>query len=87
MVRSTHESGDDPEAAAHRRLLIEAGLILLLVLVSLAFVLKNREPVSVDLLVATRHPRLIWVMLGCLAAGFVVGFWVGGPMRNARRRR
>jgi len=87
MVRSTHESGDDPEAEVHRRLAIEAGLIILLVLVAVAFVLKNRQPVDVDLLIGSRHPRLIWVILGCLGAGFVVGFWVGGPMRNARRRK
>jgi len=87
MVRSTHESGDDPEAAAHRRLAIQAGIILVIVLLALALVFKNSQPVEVDLLVATRHPRLIWVILGCLAAGFVVGFWVGGPVRNARRNR
>ena len=87
MVRSTHESGDDPEAAAHRRLAIQAGIIIVIVVLALALVFKNSQPVEVDLLVATRHPRLIWVILGCLAAGFVVGFWVGGPVRNARRNR
>lgn len=87
MVRSTHDPGEDPEVSAHRRLAVEAGLVIVLVLVALVFVLKNSQPVEVDLIVATRHPRLIWVILGCLAAGFVVGFWVGGPMRNARRRR
>jgi len=87
MVRASHESGNDPEAAARRRLAIEAGAVLVIVLIALALVFKNSQPVEVDLLVATRHPRLIWVILGCLAAGFVVGFWVGGPMRNARRKR
>ena len=87
MVREPHDRGTDPEADRHRRLLYEAIGIGILVLLAVAFVLKNSQPVEVDLVVATRHPRLIWVILGCLLAGFVVGFWVGGPWRNARRKR
>ena len=88
MVRARHDGpDDDPAAAARRRLAIQAGAVLVVVGILLAFVLKNSQSVEVDLLVADRRPALIWVILGCLAAGFAVGFWVGGPWRNARRRR
>ena len=86
MVRSSHDPGDDAEAARHRRLLYQAIGVAVIVLLAVAFVAKNSQPVEVDLIVATRHPRLIWVILGCLIAGFVVGFWVGGPWRNSRRK-
>ena len=87
MVRAQHDDGNDERDAARRRLAIQAGVIGVLVLIALVFVVQNSQPVEVDLLVSTRHPRLIWVILGCLAAGFVVGFWIGGPWRNHRRRK
>ena len=80
-------STQDPDHEDHRRLLYEAVAVGVVVVIAVVFVLKNSHPAPVDLIVTTKSPRLIWVMLGCLGAGFGVGFWVGGPWRTARRNR
>jgi uncharacterized integral membrane protein len=61
-----------------------AAAVLLLVLV--VFVLRNSQRVSVDFIVTTGHPRLIFVFLVCIILGGVIGFLLGKPVRARRHR-
>lgn len=54
---------------------------VVLVAVAVAFALSNTGRVKVHYIVGTAHPQLIWVIVGCLLVGAVLG-WLG-----ARRRR
>ena len=104
MTASVPTPGPAPTGPDHeKRLLGElrsvrrrraAGLVVVAVIVAvvIAFIVRNSQAVRVDLLVATRHPRLIWVILSCFVAGVVVGFVASRPARRAgttehRRRR
>jgi uncharacterized integral membrane protein len=91
--------GGEPEAGRRaqeeqfRRLRRERGARVAKALVALAisvilivFVIANSEPVRVNFVFATRHPRLIWVMLACAVLGGVVGYLIGRPGRGARAR-
>lgn len=78
--------------AAHRRELqrrrwarVAKALTLLLIgVLFIVFVLRNANPVEVDFVFFTRHPRMIWVMLGCALLGGIAGYLVGRPARRIR---
>ena len=77
---------EDPEASppsgAHPVAKGRGGKILalaILVVVLIVFVFQNADPVKVDFLVLTGHPRLIWLIVGCVLAGLAVGYLLGRP--------
>ena len=55
----------------------------------IVFVVANSQPVQVNFVFITRHPRLIWVMVACAILGGVVGYLLGRPGKQLRlgRRR
>jgi uncharacterized integral membrane protein len=62
------------------KLLVALGIVVILII----FVIANSQPVSVDFVFLTRHPRLIWVMVACAVLGGVVGFLLGRPGKQFR---
>ena len=87
MQDQAGDEGPQSEDAARRRLAVQSAVVVVVIALCVAFVLKNSQAVEVDFLVFSRHPRLIWVIVGCMSVGFGVGFWVGGPYRAFRRAR
>jgi uncharacterized integral membrane protein len=51
------------------------------------FVVQNLQAVRVRFWFVTGHPRLIWVILACLAVGIVMGLVVARSRGKTRRRR
>lgn len=62
-----------------------AGAIALILLV--IFVLRNSRPVRLDFLVTTGHPRLIWLIVGCVLFGAAIGYLLGRPSSRTPSRR
>jgi uncharacterized integral membrane protein len=62
-------------------------LIILLGAWAIAFVLENRHKVSVHFVLGTARVSLVWVILLCLAVGFVLGILLSQLERRRRRRR
>lgn len=64
-----------------------ARLIALLVVaaVVVAFVVQNSQNVPVHVLFLTDHSPLVYIVLGCLVVGVIVGYVAG--MRRARRKQ
>ncbi|MHB8594109.1 MAG: LapA family protein [Acidimicrobiales bacterium] len=84
--------GDDATAGVdnlrrRRRRLGRALAVLAVAVVVIAFVVENSKSVAVRFWFATGHPRLIWVIVSCLAGGAVLGYLVGRPVRARRRAR
>lgn len=65
-----------------------AAAALLIVLV--VFVVANSERVKLNFIVWSGHPRLIWLIVGCVLLGGAVGYFLGHPStrrtRNKERR-
>jgi len=61
--------------------------IVLLGAWAIAFVLENRHKVSVHFVLGTARVSLVWVILLCLAVGFVFGILLSQLERRRRRRR
>lgn len=53
----------------------------ILVVIVVVFVLRNSERVTLDFIVASGHPRLIWLILGCVLIGVGVGYFLGRPSK------
>ncbi|MGH2719768.1 MAG: LapA family protein [Actinomycetota bacterium] len=53
----------------------------ILVVVIVVFVLRNSQRVTLDFIVASGHPRLIWLILGCVLIGVAVGYFLGRPSK------
>jgi uncharacterized integral membrane protein len=51
------------------------------------FVIQNSQAVKVRFWFVTSRPRLIWVILACLAVGLVMGVLAARSRMRARRRR
>ena len=79
---------DEAELARRRRRkrLLRAGGILVLAAAVLVFVLDNAQRVEVRFWGVHSHPRLIWVIVGCLVLGGLVGYAVGRPPRRKKAR-
>lgn len=60
---------------------------LAIVVVLVIFVISNSQPVPVDFVFVTRHPRLIWVMIFCSVLGGLVGYLIGRPGKQVRLHR
>lgn len=58
----------------------------ILVILSIIFVIGNLDRVRVNFIITSGHPRLIWLIVGCLVIGGVTGFFLGRPARARRRR-
>jgi uncharacterized integral membrane protein len=75
----------DAAAARRRRRRLTrtvAGLVVLVAVIS--FVVQNAHSVTVRLWFYTGHPELIWVVVGSLVVGGLVGYLVGHPGRRRR---
>ena len=79
---------DDAALARRRRRtrLVRSAGIGVLVLLALWFVLDNAQSVDVRFWGVHTHPRLIWVIAGCLVIGGLIGLLVGRPARRRRDR-
>jgi uncharacterized integral membrane protein len=60
--------------------------VLAVVVILIIFIVANSQPVSVDYVFVDGHPRLIWVMLACAVLGGIIGFAVGRPGKELRRK-
>jgi uncharacterized integral membrane protein len=60
------------------KVLVALGIIAILII----FVISNSQPVEVDFVFLTRHPRLIWVMFACAVLGGIAGYLIGKPGRQ-----
>lgn len=92
-VRHGEQEGTD---AQHMRRLQRARqarlgklIVAIVILIGLVvFCLQNSQPVEVELLFTTIHPRLVWVLLACAIVGGIVGGIVGyliaRPSRQVR---
>jgi uncharacterized integral membrane protein len=64
--------------------LVKAIVALALVVLLIVFIIANSQPVKVNFVVLSRHPRLIWVMLACAVFGGIAGYLIGRPGRQLR---
>jgi uncharacterized integral membrane protein len=69
---------------ARQRRLAKAIVVVVIAILLLIFVLKNSQPVEVNFVFDTAHPRLIWVMIACILLGGIVGYLLGRPGREGR---
>jgi len=85
----SHSAPTDAQAGgrAIRRRLVEAVALLLLVVILVAFVVENSARVKINFVFFSREVRPIWLMLTCAVLGAVVGFLLGRPGRQLRRRQ
>ncbi|HWD09444.1 MAG TPA: LapA family protein [Actinomycetota bacterium] len=73
--------GRPPESQARSRgakIVVAAIVVVVLVI----FVLKNSQPVTLDFVVTSGHPRLIWLIVGCVLIGIATGYFLGRPPRR-----
>src|SRR5437870_3430235 len=61
--------------------------VLAIVVVLVIFVIANSQPVKVNFVFVTRHPRLIWVMFACAVLGGIAGYLIGKPGKQVRLHR
>ena len=69
---------------ARQRRLARAIVVVVIAILLLIFVLKNSQPVEVNFVFDTAHPRLIWVMIACILLGGIVGYLLGRPGKEGR---
>ena len=56
-------------------------------IVLVLFVVANSQPVEVNFLFVTAHPRLIWVMVTCAVLGGILGYLLGRPGHEGRAKK
>jgi uncharacterized integral membrane protein len=88
MAKTEGGLSSDPAQAAKKRetrevvrMVAAAVLVILLV----AFVVRNSETVAVHFIFFTAHVRLIWVLLICIALGALIDRLVIRRQRKARQ--
>lgn len=64
----------------------KAVTVAILVILAIIFVIGNLDRVRVNFIITSGHPRLIWLIVGCLFIGGVTGFFLGRPARARGRR-
>jgi len=69
------------------KLYVRLVAIILLAAYAIAFVLENRQYVSLHFVVGTAKVSVVWLILLSLAVGFVVGIMLSQLERRRRRRR
>ncbi|HEU5003371.1 MAG TPA: LapA family protein [Actinomycetota bacterium] len=57
----------------------------ILVILAIIFVIGNLNRVRVNFIITSGHPRMIWLIVGCLLIGGITGFMLGRPARARRR--
>ena len=62
--------------------LVATAIVLVLLIV---FVFRNAQPVRLDFIVVSGHPRLIWLIVGCVLVGAAIGFTLARPARPRRQ--
>ena len=72
---------------ARQARVVKVVVALVILVVLIIFVIANSDPVKVNFVVVTRHPRLIWVMIFCAVLGGILGYLIGRPGRLAARGR
>jgi uncharacterized integral membrane protein len=76
--------GEIDRARRRRAAKAIVGLTVLVVLV--LFVVWNSQPVEVNFVFGKAHPRMIWVMVACAVLGGVLGYLLGRPGHEGRRK-
>src|SRR5713226_5187409 len=70
--------GEEQQLKALQRLrqerLAKVAVALAIVVILIIFVIANSNPVKVNFVFVTRHPRLIWVMIACAVLGGIAGY-------------
>ncbi len=61
-------------------------IIVLFAIVLIAFAIANFDPVDVSFLLFESRARLVTVIVVAAALGFVIGYFVGRPPRELRKR-
>jgi uncharacterized integral membrane protein len=74
-------------ARARRRRAAKAIGALLIFIVLVLFIVANSQPVEVNFLFFTAHPRLIWVMVTCSVLGGVLGYLLGRPGHEGKAKK
>jgi uncharacterized integral membrane protein len=74
-------------ARQRRARVVKAAVALAILIILIIFVIANSQPVPVDFVFLTRHPRLIWVMITCAVLGGILGYLLGRPGKQIRLRR
>jgi uncharacterized integral membrane protein len=88
-----HRGGLEPEHSlaevgrARRRRTAKAVGALVVFVVLVLFIVANSQPVEVNFLFFTAHPRLIWVMVTCAVLGGVLGYLLGRPGHDGKAKK
>ncbi len=77
---------EPPPPAAHRTVTPKQVLIGLLAIVLVAFAVANFGQVKVNFLLFETQARVVTVVVVAGVLGFVIGYFVGLPSREQRRR-
>ena len=72
---------------ARRRRAAKAVVALVIFVLLVLFIVANAQPVEVNFLFGTFHPRLIWVMVTCAVLGGVLGYLLGRPGHEAKPKK
>jgi uncharacterized integral membrane protein len=64
----------------------KAAVAAILLVLLVVFVIRNSERVTLNFIVVSGHPRLIWLIVGCVLIGGAAGFFLGRPVRARPRR-
>lgn len=85
-ITPAQASAEERQLAALRRArqgrVAKVLVALAIIAILIVFVISNSQPVPVDFVFVTRHPRLIWVMFACAVLGGIAGFLIGKPGRQ-----
>jgi uncharacterized integral membrane protein len=86
-VTDAHGSAEQVRIAERRRRLVRTAVIAVILILVVAFVVENSQAVVVHLWFWRADIRLIWVILGCLVVGGVVGYFIARPPKALAKRK
>ena len=87
QARATERQDFDALRRARQARVAKVLVVLAIVVVLIVFVIANAQPVKVNFVFISRHPRLIWVMFACAVLGGIAGYLIGKPGRQVRLHR